>query len=116
MATENVDSEGDVTLVVGDEKKKIRVDSHCMRKGSEVFNAMFSARFAEGLELSSTSPKDIDLLEGDYESMPILCNVFHFRNDKIPEILSSTSILAVAYAADKYGCSGSLIYAKHEWF
>lgn len=49
--TEVVDNEGDVTLVVGPEgKKRFRVSSHMLERGSSVFKAMFSDRFAEGAQ------------------------------------------------------------------
>lgn len=48
---EVIDNEGDVTLVVGPEReKRLRVSSHMLKRGSSVFKAMFSDRFAEGAQ------------------------------------------------------------------
>lgn len=45
----NIDDAGDIILVVGDEKKRLRVSSVFMSRASSVFAAMFSGTFLEGV-------------------------------------------------------------------
>lgn len=48
METVIVAPEGDVILVVGADKKRLRVSSTFLSQSSSVFKAMFSGKFAEG--------------------------------------------------------------------
>ena len=46
-----IDDEGDVDLIVGPEKKCIRVCSKVLQLASKVFRVMFSEKFKEGNDL-----------------------------------------------------------------
>ncbi|KAF9765621.1 hypothetical protein IL306_002088 [Fusarium sp. DS 682] len=58
---------GDVVLVVGAEKRRIRVSSHFLTLASPVFDAMLNLKFSEGIKLheSGKTPVEIKLPEDD---------------------------------------------------
>ncbi|SCN87432.1 uncharacterized protein FFB20_10243 [Fusarium fujikuroi] len=44
-----------------------------------------------------------------------MCSVIHFQNDKIPQTLPASDVLAVAIAADMYDCTKALQFASKSW-
>lgn len=46
-----IDDEGDVDLLVGVGKKRLRVSSKVLKMASQVFRVMFSDKYREGTEL-----------------------------------------------------------------
>jgi hypothetical protein len=48
---QDIDDEGDVDLIVGDVKKRLRVSSKALMLASKVFRIMFSDKFKEGNDL-----------------------------------------------------------------
>ncbi|KAF2801904.1 uncharacterized protein BDZ99DRAFT_504179 [Mytilinidion resinicola] len=125
MATENSDQSstsvteiaknGDIILVVGPHKKKIQVCSTVLKNASKYFNAMFGPHFAEGQDLHGDSPKGIPMPDDDANALEILLNIFHLRNDDVPETLGPTEVLDVAVAADKFDCIVAIKHAIRLW-
>lgn len=109
-------SDGDVILVVGSDKQKYRVSSAYLSHASPVFAAMFSGRYAEGLNLSTSEPKEIPLPEDPPESIGIICKVMHLKQSDLPESLPLVDFLEFARIADKYECAEALRYIALAWF
>ena len=114
-SAEHVASDGDVVLLVGEQKIRLRVYSQCLRSASEVFNAMFGRHWSEGQGISSQSPRDVPLVEDDAHAMRLICSVIHHRNADIPDTLTAKEVLQIAVEADKYDLSVALKYARAQW-
>ncbi|KAK4898062.1 hypothetical protein LTR27_004448 [Elasticomyces elasticus] len=82
----------------------LRVSSHIMSYASPVFKAMLEPRFREGLTLAAESTVEIPL-DDNLEDMRMICNIFHMRQDKVPQGLSAGEILRCAELCDKYNCA-----------
>ena len=120
--TENCDSstadiapDGDVVLLVGPAKKRIRVYSLFLKNASTVFNAMLGPHFSEGQNLGGDLLTELSLPEDNAEAMTIICHLVHSRNDAIPETLGPDEIFQVAVAADKFDGIVPLAYAIKDW-
>ncbi|CAK7274998.1 hypothetical protein SEPCBS119000_006459 [Sporothrix epigloea] len=106
---------GDVVLVVGPSGKKLRVHSLFIANASPVFNAMLGPNFAEGQQLKKSGLTEVVLPDDDAEAMELILKVIHGCNDTVPEKLTPDELVAVAVAADKYDCVGSLTFAMQIW-
>lgn len=114
-ALTTIASDGDVIMVVGPDKHQMRVDSHCVRRASKVFDIMLGPNWSEGQELSRNSPPQVTLDEDDAEAMETIFYVLHHRNEEVPEKFSGESILEIAIASDKYDFAVALRFASAEW-
>jgi hypothetical protein len=94
--------DGDVILIVGAERWRLRVYSLFLKNALNVFKAMLGPHFAEGQSLGGTDPAEISLPEDDPEALSIVLNVVHGRNESVPESLDGRQIPRVAVAADKF--------------
>ncbi len=106
---------GDIVLIVGDGKTRLRVHSVCMRTVSRVFDAMFGPHFSEGQPSKGVLPKEILMPDDNAAAMTTICNVVHHRNDVLPDALESREVVQVALAADKYDCVLALKYVMIRW-
>ena len=107
--------DGDVVLLVGEEKLRLRVYSQCLRCASRTFGAMFGPNWSEGQRLSEESPKQVQLFEDDADTMRTICYILHHRNDLVPQQLTTKEVLQIAIAVDKYNLEVALQYASVEW-
>ncbi|KAK5734977.1 hypothetical protein LTR17_008466 [Elasticomyces elasticus] len=82
----------------------LRVSSHIMSYASPVFKALLEPRFKEGVTLAAESTVEIPL-DDNLEDMRTICNIFHMRQDKVPQDLSAGEILRCAELCDKYNCA-----------
>ena len=116
--SQNPAEDGDIELVVGDQKKHIRVYSFLMKMVSKPFNALLGPNFKEGQASSPAGqPKEIDLPDDDASAMETICFVIHHRADNLYDRGCSTTpadlLLKVATLADKYDCTAAIRgYAK----
>lgn len=103
---ENIAPDGDVILVVGAGKKKLRVTSQTLSSTSPVFKALLGPHFREGQQArSSQDPVAIELPEDPAVGMRMLCRLlecFEFPPRKSAPF--STEILEFVICADKYDC------------
>jgi hypothetical protein len=111
----DITSDGDVVLIVGADKVRLRVSSECLRYASKIFRAMFGPDWYEGQRLSKDCPTDVELPEDDAYSMWILCSLIHYRNDLVPDHLTSREILQMSIAVDKYDLKLSLKHVISGW-
>ncbi|KAH7302862.1 hypothetical protein B0I35DRAFT_365907 [Stachybotrys elegans] len=112
---EDVTSDGNLVLIVGEQKKQLRVQSQCLSCASKVFRVMFSPPWSDDRNLSADNAKEISLLEDDAQALYIIFCVLHHRNDILPQELSPQQVLQVAIAADKYDVSVALQYVRAQW-
>ena len=96
--------EGDVILVVGAKKFRIRADSLFLKRHSPVFAALLGPNFREGQDLNASSPKEIPLPEDDPDAMTAICAVMYHAFDHIPRSPATNFVLNIVRHADKYNC------------
>lgn len=105
--------EGDTLLLCGQSKVKLLVHSIFLTNVSKVFRAMLGPNFREGQPQTNGGPREIPLPEDDPFSMEIICNVAHSRS--VPDTVSPSQLLAIAYTADKYDVVSILKFVSSRW-
>lgn len=106
--------DGDLILIVGPEKARLRVHSKCLRVASDVFDAMFGENWSEGQGLSTQAPKEIVLDDDNAFAMRTICLILH-HSPGVPEVLSGREMAIIAIVADKYDLANALRYANTCW-
>lgn len=114
-AVTDIVSNGDIILVVGQDKKRLHVSSHMMRAASETFDVLFGPKFSEGQNLHISHPKEIPLPDDDADAISILCRIVHLQNDSIPATLSPEKCLVLARLVDKYALCRTVYLAADRW-
>ncbi|PVI04306.1 hypothetical protein DM02DRAFT_692733 [Periconia macrospinosa] len=102
-STEVLAARGDVILVVGPEKKRLKVSSKKLRDASRYFNNLLGPHFSEGQDLDPDNPKEITMPEDDGFLLEIICSNIHGRKYDGRK-LSLMDIFYVAMTADKFDC------------
>ena len=80
----NIATDGDVILVVGPEKAKLRVQSLFLKAASKPFSAMFGPDWKEGhniLDLDALI--ELPLPENNANALKLICAIIHYRNKKV---------------------------------
>lgn len=113
--TVDIDRNGDVIFLVGDEKRRFRVSSSVLTSTSTVFKKMFGPDFLEGQTLQKYKHVEVPLPEDDPESMLIILYVLHWRNSSVPVTLPSKQIRSIAILSDKYDLNIPMKLAVHQW-
>ncbi|KAK0716101.1 hypothetical protein B0H67DRAFT_554487 [Lasiosphaeris hirsuta] len=106
---------GDVIMVVGKEKRRMRVHSVILSAASPVFKVMFGPNFSEGNHLSTVDPKEIPLPKDNEDALQTIFYIVHFRPDAINDPPSPDLLLQVAIAANKYGFVNALKHPLQAW-
>lgn len=116
--TINIDEDGDLILVVGDNQTRLKIDSYMLKKASKVFKAMFQPNaFAEGQNLSSDATTKEQLLpEDDPQAMKLLCHIIHQNSTEIPDSIDDDLLLSVARHIDKYFLHRVSGFYTDHWF
>ena len=112
----DISPNGDVILVVGPHKERLRVHSICLGSASDVFKAMFTPHWREGQGLSEQSPKEVYLAEDNALAMRTVLSIIHHRNDQVPLALAPWEVLQIAITMDTYDLRVALKYASPQWF
>ncbi|KAG8664557.1 uncharacterized protein FPOAC1_013338 [Fusarium poae] len=82
-------SDGDILLVVGQGKTKLRVKSMLMKAISSPFSAMLGPNWKEGHDMRHhDGPYQLSLPDDNATALEIICSVIHFQNDRIPILTS----------------------------
>ncbi|KAI9659672.1 MAG: hypothetical protein M1829_006580, partial [Trizodia sp. TS-e1964] len=109
-------ADGDLILVVGKDKVKLRVHSLFLKAASEPFSAMFGPEWKEGHNmLDRDGPVEVLLPEDNAAALKLICAIIHHQNNKVPQTLAAGDILGVAVTADKYDCVDALKFASGNW-
>ncbi|OIW22504.1 btb/poz-like protein [Coniochaeta ligniaria NRRL 30616] len=114
-AIENIVPDGDVIMVLGPEKREMRVSSQSLRYASKVFDIMLGPNWGEGQGLSKINPPKVTLEEDEAESMRTIFYVLHHRNDQVSKEMTAAFVLDLAIASDKYDLGVALWYANTKW-
>ncbi|KAL5605221.1 hypothetical protein FOVSG1_005368 [Fusarium oxysporum f. sp. vasinfectum] len=107
---------GDIILVVGQEKLRIQVSSQFLTLASPVFDAMLNLKFSEGIKLheSNELPVDIKLPEdGGLATAQALKTIY--GSDPSMLFLDPDEIQKVSILADKYDMSPRFSMAATGW-
>lgn len=96
----SIDPDGDLTLVVGIDKQRLRVSSKVLAQ-TPVFRAMLLGSFREGLDIPN---KEVPLPEDDGYAMKFLLCILHtnFKFLPHPQDVSMNELLNIAILCDKY--------------
>jgi BTB/POZ domain len=106
-------ADGDVILVVGPEKVKLRVHSLFLKVASKPFSVMFGPDWKEGHNM--LRPVEVPLPDDNAAALKLICAIIHHRNQKVPQTLAADDVFGIAVTADKYGCVGALKFASGNW-
>ena len=109
-------ADGDVILIVGPEKLKLRVHSLFLKAVSRPFSAMFGPDWKEGHSLfGRDGPVELPLPEDNAAALKIICAIIHHRNNMVPLTLAASDVLGIAVIADKYDCVDVLRFVSGGW-
>merc|ERR1712000_387159 len=108
--------DGDLILIVGPEKAKLRVYSMLLVAVSKPFSVMFGPDWREGRDmLNRDGPAELRLPEDNAYALKIICSIVHHQNREVPQTFAPDDILALAVTADKYDCAHALRFASESW-
>ncbi|ERF73477.1 hypothetical protein EPUS_04100 [Endocarpon pusillum Z07020] len=112
---DEVATDGDVVLIVGSNKTKLRVHSLFLKTASKVLGAKAGTRTSEGQDISKDDAQEVFLPEDDVGAMKTLCAVIHLRSHAASDAFTPSEVLKIAIAADKYDCIVALRDASGHW-
>lgn len=110
----NVAAAGDVILIVGPERLKLRVQSLVLKSVSKPFSAMLSQRWTRH-EHATDELSELLLSDDDAVGMKYMRMVVHHQNKMMPEVLAAHDILKVAVMADKYDLVNAFVFTSTAW-
>ena len=91
--TVEIAEEGDVVLVVGPEKLKLRANSLFLKTASKPFSAMFGPEWKEGRSLfGRDGPVELPLPEEYGAALELICAIIHHKNNMVPQTLAADDV------------------------
>lgn len=109
-------ADGDVILVAGPGKMKLRVYSLFLKAASRPFSAMFGPDWKEGHNVfDRDGPVELPLPEDNAATLKFVCAIIHHRNKMVPQTLAAGDVFGIAVTADKYDCIDALKFASGNW-
>ena len=110
---EVMDPSGDLTLVAGEDKVKLRCARNILRLSSPVLNRMLDPEspFMEGnvTDVSDDGTKHINLPEDEPEPLSLVLRIIHHKTEGLPLRVPLDLLVKLAILSDKYdllGCMG----------
>ncbi|KAF2016883.1 hypothetical protein BU24DRAFT_406978 [Aaosphaeria arxii CBS 175.79] len=93
---------GDVTLIVGERKRRVLVSSSMMRRASPVWRAMFSKNWIEG------SASEVEFPDDNEDAMLLVLRIAHLHFSEIPAkgAMWFGNLVQLAVVCDKYDLVG----------
>jgi hypothetical protein len=76
---------------------------------------MFNNGFAEGQNLSPTSPREVPLPEDDPVHMNTTCKLVHMQSSDVPESFAVADLADFALLCDKYDCANGVRAWSKTW-
>ncbi|KAJ5952340.1 uncharacterized protein N7479_010753 [Penicillium vulpinum] len=114
-AVVDIVTDGDVILVVGPQKARLRVHSLTLKEASEPLSAMLGLNRKEGDVLREKWPLELLLPEDNAMVMEYICAIIHHPNNILPSTMTPHGILEVAITATKYNFVDALRFASKSW-
>lgn len=111
----DIAADGDVILVVGPEKIRLRVHSLNLKATSKPFSAMLGPIWKEGRDLLQDGSVELPLPEDNAKAMEYICATLHHQNKMLPVTMTPLDVLEVAVVADKYDLVDALRFASESW-
>ncbi|OQD74383.1 hypothetical protein PENDEC_c011G04115 [Penicillium decumbens] len=112
----NIAAAGDLVLVIGPEKLKLRVHSLILKTASKPLAAMLGLNWKEGRDmLGADKPVELLLPEDSATALKYICAIIHYQNNTVPKILGAHDILDIAITAGKYDLLEPLTFATETW-
>ncbi|SCO19539.1 uncharacterized protein FFB20_15709 [Fusarium fujikuroi] len=112
----DIASDGDLILIVRPEKTKLRVHSTLLKAASKPFSVMLGPDWKEGHNMHNQHrPSELPLPDDNDTALKIICSIIHHQNEKVPQTLAASDILAIAVVADKYLYTNALKFASETW-
>lgn len=99
-AVEDIAVVGDVILVVGPEKIRLRVHSLTLKATSQAFSAMLGSNWKEGRDLIEKGLVNLLLPEDNAMAMKYVCAIIHHQNKMLPNDMAPPDVLDIAITAD----------------
>jgi hypothetical protein len=107
---------GDVILVVGPKKMKLRVQSMILKAISKPFSAMLDPGWKEGHDVRGADrPVELLLPEDNAIALKFICAITHCQNTMVPNTIAANDVLEVAVTTDKYDFVDALKFASKCW-
>lgn len=112
--TADIDPEGDIVLVVSNDKVRIFASSCLLCIASKPFAKMLGPNFKEGQIDKASNRREISLPDDKSSAMEILCNILHHRH-QASFLPKATDVYDLAILADKYDCIQATALAAAAW-
>lgn len=108
-----IDADGDLKLVVGQERVTFLIDARSLRRQSPVFKAMLFGNFKEAIQGPEWT---VDLPEDDPAAfMPIL-HIIHANFDKLAPTVELDDLYDMIVITNKYDMTQSLADRGRQWY
>ena len=109
-------ADGDVILVVGPAKVKLRVHSLFLKAASRPFSAMFGPDWKESHSLfGRDKPVELPLPEKNAAALKLIYAIIRHRNNMVLQTLTAGNVLGIAITADKYDYIDILKFTSGNW-
>ncbi|KAM4067065.1 hypothetical protein HRG_001069 [Hirsutella rhossiliensis] len=105
---------GDLILLVGESRRRIRVHSEVMHEGSSVFHVLLGSRPNASPREANKRPIELSLPDDNAGTIALLCNILHCATT-LKHTPSSREILALAKAARKYNALPRAVFTAEVW-
>lgn len=110
------DENGDLTLVVGDEKRRFIVCSRSLARMSPVFQRMLYGKFCESRSSSNRpDPWVVELPEDPPAATEWMLWIVHGSFRRVPAVLKELELLSVLIFVDKYDMTESIRPFIRRW-
>lgn len=111
----NIDAAGDIILVVGPEKLRLRVKSIFLKAASKLPGTILGPDWKENHILVTGLPVEIILPEENAMALRCICAILHHQNRLLPQVMAVNDVLRIAVAANKFGVVDALTFASEFW-
>ncbi|KAI1830678.1 hypothetical protein DTO027I6_3236 [Penicillium roqueforti] len=111
----NIDAAGDIILVVGPEKLRLRVKSIFLKTASKLPGTILGPDWKENHILVTGLPVEIILPEENAMALRCICAILHHQNRLLPQVMAVNDVLRIAVAANKFGVVDALTFASEFW-
>jgi hypothetical protein len=91
------------------------VSSQNLRDGSPIFKNMLSGEWKEGSRSDADEQFHISANDWDPEAFLVLMNIFHGRNDVVPQEMSIELLAKIAVLVDYYECGRAVEAFSSTW-